>query len=135
MSIRCVIHFCYGNRKEATIYRHHNGYPNGEQGVLADLIRFFDDVEKQCTNTLYGCRFGDPSYLAAKYVVWQAARNHASDEMASRGNSLQSQREVGGPLSFGSLGIIRSNPMDIDYEYFLDCSKETQPIIAMNGTI
>jgi hypothetical protein len=53
----------------ATVYRHSDGYL--ECGGR-DIFRFFDAVREQ---TGGDTRFGDPSYLAAKYVVWLAFRS------------------------------------------------------------
>ena len=106
MSTRCTINFNHGDRIEAKIYRHMDGYPGDvtvpDSGVLADLQQFFVDVEAQTHDT----RFTDPSYLAAKFVVWQAMHN-AHDSAR--------------PLDFLSLGILTKNPGDIDYTYFVNC--------------
>lgn len=99
MSTRCTINFMYGeNEIAAKIYRHSDGYPDTEHGVPADLDRFFKDVQAQTKDT----RFSDPSYLAAKYVVWQAAQ-YAGDN----------------PLDFLSVGVCMKDPGDIEYTYFV----------------
>jgi len=101
MSTRCVINFGEGSQgREAKIYRHCDGYPDGEHGVVNCLRRFCDDVEAQTGDH----RYGDPSYLAAKFVVWQARENASDPEK---------------PLDFISLGVIKTNPGDIEYEYFV----------------
>lgn len=48
MSTRCNIRFLDGkNRVVANVYRHSDGYPTTEHGVLADLKKFFSAVEEQ----------------------------------------------------------------------------------------
>lgn len=98
MSTRCVINFCWGGEIFAKVYRHADGYPDG---VVPDLARFFADVEAQTADT----RFGDPSYLAAKFVVWQADRQHDSANA----------------LDFLGVGVILEDPGDIRFRWFLDC--------------
>ena len=108
MSTRCVVNFGYNDEVEAKIYRHSDGYP---EGVLPDLKTFFSDVKKQTQDT----RFDDPTYLAAKFVVWQANKYayHYKD-----GKRRRSKR-----LDFLSVGVVMQNPLDIEYEYFVNCSK------------
>lgn len=115
MSTRCTINFGEGTQVEAKIYRHCDGYPEGDNGVLADLQRFFADVESQTKDT----RFGDPSYLAAKFVVWQAYEN------ANVGYTGPLPHRAGTPnrLDFLSLGIMAKDPSDIEYRYFVDSGK------------
>lgn len=113
MSTRCVINFCdapterYARKIVAKVYRHDDGYP---EGVEPDLEQFFDAVRDQTNDT----RFNDPSYLAAKFVVWQANIN-------GRGNQ---------PLDFRGLGVILENPSDIEYEYFVDCGSVGSPKVT-----
>jgi hypothetical protein len=123
MSTRCTIHFHWGNEKEpdAIIYRHCDGYPDGENGVLADLFKFFSDVEEQTKDT----RFGDPSYLAAKFVVWQAHQN------ATRLNWDTGEYEPAPMLDFISLGVVQRDPADIAYRYHVQCGGmgECKPVV------
>lgn len=113
MSTRCTIWFHQRDDEEprAIIYRHLDGYPDNDYGVLADLERFFGDVEAQ-TNDM---RFYQPSYLAAKYVVWQAHRN------AHRFNSDTDEWEPKEPLDFLSVGIVQRDPEMIEYRYHVWC--------------
>jgi len=97
MSTRCVIEFAWKDTPVAYIYRHSDGYPDSEHGVPADLCRFLLEVD----TTLADKRFGDPEYLAAKFVVWQAA-------------------QFGSGLDFLSLGIttgVEEKHEDINYVY------------------
>jgi len=111
MSTRCNIHFAYSPDEppEANIYRHCDGYPDG---VLPDLNEFFADVEKQTADT----RFNDPSYLAAKFVVWQAAK------FARYGS--------GNPLDFISLGIMSADAGDGAYVYTVICRGPGRPEVV-----
>ena len=108
MSTRCTTHFTYQNetKPEAIIYRHSNGYPSGA-GV--DLLRFLDEVNK-----LSDKRFNDPSYLAAKYVVFLADMFNTSNE--SR-------------LDFLSVGVVAQDPGDIEYRYVVNCSNGGRPVV------
>lgn len=101
MSTRCVINFGFDKVPYAKVYRHSDGYPNGEYGVFANLRKFFECVKEQTKDT----RFSDPSYLAAKFVVWQSGMKG---------------------LDFLGVGVILENPSDIEYEYFVDCSKNIE---------
>lgn len=104
MSTRCVINFSRGEDVVAKVYRHGDGYPDGASGVLSDLNKFFADVQSQTEDT----RFNDPSYLAAKFVVWQAG---------------QYTRKFGRlPLDFLGIGVCVDDP-DFQYSYTVDCGK------------
>jgi hypothetical protein len=113
MSTRCVINFTEERAAQqqvvARIYRHSDGYPDGGGGVPADLERFFAAVESQTKDT----RFRDPSYLAAKYIVWQGGE----------------WVRAGGPLDFLSVGVLGTEPKDVpddvEYIYTVDCSHLT----------
>ncbi len=129
MSTRCVINFTDGKRIDAKVYRHSDGYPDGPNGVPADLKHFFADVVKQTKDT----RFDDPSYLAAKYVVWQADQNrqmedkyHASLQKAGDPR-FEQQHESTSMLDFLGVGIVLEDPGDIEYRYFVDCSTAKPP--------
>lgn len=98
MSTRCNIHFDQEGETIANIYRHSDGYP---EAVLPDLQEFFAAVQEQTLDT----RFSDPSYLAAKFVVWQAERFSRS----------------GRPLNFLSLGIVNEDAKDGEWVYTVHC--------------
>jgi len=117
MSTRCTIHFHSGIRKEPTaiIYRHSDGYPDA---MLPDLEKFFADVRAQTDDT----RFGHSSYLAAKYVVWQADRYSYSQNW-----SLPDTPKIkGNMLNFLSLGILMQDTRDIEYRYHIWCDSSWQ---------
>jgi hypothetical protein len=104
MSTRANIHFNYSTGETvANVYRHSDGYP---EGVLPDLDRFFSDVEAQTDDT----RFNDPSYLAAKFVVWQAGENARMMVYGLPGAMVK-------PLNFLSVGIMNQDAGDAQYVY------------------
>ena len=114
MSTRCTTHFTWNEDGEpqAIVYRHADGYPEGH-GV--ELQEFFDAVEAQTKDT----RFNDPSYLAAKLVVWLAdrfARRYSFDEK----NELVEEKTA--MLDFISVGVVTKDPSDIEYRYVVDCT-------------
>lgn len=114
MSTRCMIHFCRENGEiEANIYRHSDGYPDG---VLPDLKRFFKAVKEHCGNDT---RFGDPSYLAAKFVVWQANEN-------VQPFSFEKDDKPRERLNFLSIGISKEDHGDVEYIYDVICSDRTK---------
>lgn len=81
----------------ATVYRHSDGYL--ECGGR-DIFRFFDAVREQ---TGGDTRFGDPSYLAAKYVVWLADKFASHYEWDDNGDMHEVKHE---PLAFRSVGLL-----------------------------
>lgn len=112
MSTRTNIHFCEGETIVANIYRHYDGSP---EVVLKDLEQFFSDVEAQ---THGDTRFDDASYLAAKFIVWQAARYAAIDS---------GFREAKEPLNFLGLGVMHVDAGDGEYIYELLCEGRDRP--------
>lgn len=143
MSTRCVINFCnptglpnksvtdFARKIEAKIYRHSDGYPNRETGVLADLDRFFEEVIAQTTGpdtpSRSGTCFSDPSYLAAKFVVWQAQQFCYTYQYDPDGNFESSSYWKTHPLGFLSLGVVTENPVGVEYEYFVVCENGEKP--------
>lgn len=117
MSTRCIINFCDGAEVEAKVYRHSDGYPTGPCGVPAALKTFFAAVKRDTKKGNGGPRFNDPNYLSAKFVVWQAAQN-ATDYNVKTGESVPHGRA----LDFLSVGIMMTDPWDIEWRYFIDCS-------------
>jgi len=114
MSTRATVHFRKDGHTAAIVYRHGDGYP---KGLGADLATFFQEVKRQTKDT----RFSDPSYLAAKWVVYDAL------EYAGRRGS-----EERIPLDFLSVGIVQQDPFDIDYRYLVECvSSSEEPKILV----
>ena len=113
MSTRCNIHFTYNGHIYANIYRHCDGYPDGEHGVPAFLDRFFQAVEDQCDGDT---RFREPGYLAAKFVVFQAALNCRTPDQ---------------PLNFLSCGVsggADGDHGDIEWIYTVECAKGSDTV-------
>jgi hypothetical protein len=116
MSTRSTTHFTYGAGRPATaiIYRHADGYPEG-QGK--DLLEFFHEVAETVQDT----RFNDPSYLAAKLVVWLARKFAVRYERVGESGRNYDQVPTG-YLDFISVGVVQQDPSDIEYRYIVDCS-------------
>lgn len=114
MSTKATIHFHFkdNERSEAIIYRHWRGDP---ETVLSDLERFFADVKEQTLDT----RFDDPSYLAAKYVVWQAHENARRYDGEKHVPTTM--------LDFSSVGVCTQDPVDIAYRYHVRCDSNRLP--------
>lgn len=112
MSTRSTTHFTHGEATVAIIYRHSDGYP---EAAGRDLLKFFDEVREQARGT----RFSDPSYLAAKYVVFLAGQFAIYDTY----HDGEYHPDEVKPLSFISVGVVREDPSDIEYRYIVDCSR------------
>ena len=120
MSTRCNIHF-KNSYTDVNIYRHSDGYPDGKSGVISDLHTFFNEVRRQCKGSIYGTRFDDPSYLAAKFIVWQAGENGEYAQDYSLTTAQQEASAKANPLNFGSLGVADKDASDGEYVYVVDC--------------
>ncbi|MCP4899766.1 MAG: hypothetical protein GY906_22600 [bacterium] len=110
MSTRCTTHFKHGKTLAAIIYRHTDGYPNG---AGADLLGFFDECAK-----LKDSRLGDPTYLAAKYVVFLA--DQFNWDWQYEGDKAKKVRPES-RLDFLSVGVMMADPGDEEYRYEVDC--------------
>lgn len=108
MSTRAQISFNSGGKRQALIYRHCDGYP---EGLGQDLVNFFKEVQKQTSDT----RFTDPEYLAAKWVVWDSGAR--------------------GRLDFLGVGVSMELHGDIEYLYNVDCdgTHDTPTVWYKNG--
>lgn len=112
MSTRSTTHFVseLGDKPTAIVYRHSDGYPSG---AGKDIQQFLRDVVANTQDT----RFYDPSYLAAKYVVWlagQFARRYERNAATGEYGYVASH-----PLDFISVGVVQSDPDDIEYRYII----------------
>lgn len=120
MSTRSTINFGYSapgvQPEEAKIYKHSDGYTSEMFPLFGD---FFETVEEE-TNDY---RYSDPSYLAAKFVVFLT-------RMYSGPNIWQEDRKAGS-MDFLSVGICREDPGDIEYSYWVDCSdiRDGRPVV------
>ena len=101
MATRSNIHFTDGDYLAANIYVHYDGYPENR---LPELDRFFYAVEHGTNDN----RFSDPSYLAAKFIVWY---------------SMQQPSTANSPLDFLGIGPVIQDAGDAEYIYKVDCSK------------
>jgi len=120
MGTRCNIHFNGGKVIGANIYRHYDGYPGkvvdgaeAEYGVLSDLLTFFKELAENVRDS----RLTDPTYLAAKFVVWQAKKN------ARAFNYETGEHEPAHYLDFLSLGICVADNDWSEFIYEVDSSK------------
>jgi hypothetical protein len=114
MSTRCTTHFVWdiSDKPQAIIYRHTDGYPEGHG---TDLYRFFKEIKDNVDDT----RFGDPSYLSAKLVVWLA--NQFSKHYDYETKEMVPDHY----LDFISVGVVQSDPGDIEYRYVVECGGQT----------
>lgn len=113
MSTRSVIEFVYGDnvKPQARVYHHYDGDP---ETMARDLGLFFDDVAAQCGPRGNDNCFTDPSYLAAKFIVWQATR-YARDPGGYEG------APKGGPMYFSGVAPCIVAPPDIAYLHTVRC--------------
>jgi len=108
---------------QAIVYRHSDGYPDG---LGQDLVEFVAEVSH-----LGDTRLGDPSYLAAKWVVfdvakgkeWQAKYDREREE---RGDPPYYADQ--GRLEFLGVGITLQDPGDIEYRYLIRCDGKVNDI-------
>lgn len=118
MSTRSTTHFTdysdpLGTKPVAIVYRHADGYP---EGAGADILKFLEEVKRDVPDT----RFDDPSYLAAKYVVF-LAREFSVDY--NFGTSPVTTVPKASRLDFLSVGIMSKDPGDIEYRYTVVCGR------------
>jgi hypothetical protein len=133
MSTRSTTHFIDSSNIDpktgkayvgAIAYRHSDGYPSGNG---RDLWHFITLCKKLKDSRLY-----DSSYLAAKFVVY-LAEEFATDYMFQSPDGklhkhfTEGYKSITVPrknrLEFISVGIMMSDPWDIEYRYTVDCGK------------
>lgn len=88
MSTRATVHFRRKGTTRAIVYRHCDGYP---EGLGADLKAFLEEPSSDP-------RFDSPTFLAARFVVWQETRSPG----------------------YG-IGLVLNDPHDIEYRYLVEC--------------
>ena len=115
MSTRATVHFKNWGKTQAIIYRHSDGYPT-KGGLKDDLKKFLKEIK----DNLEDNRFDDACYLAAKFVVWQAAEYVASGEKYSFNRKMTPFHKC----DFLSIGVMMDDPGDIEYRYTVDCDKQ-----------
>lgn len=107
MSTRCQVSFELNGNRYALVYKHQDGYPDTQCGMLQNLQTFFETVENETCDT----RFDDPEYLAAKFVVYLA----------------------GPKLDFLGVGVSVEKHGDIAYLYTVECAnftKKGRPLVS-----
>lgn len=118
MSTRSTTHFICsdtGTDKPylgAICYRHSDGYP---KGAGLDLFKFLARCKK-----LSDSRLTDPSYLAAKYVVF-LGELFATDMKFDAKHKFVGYEPRKDRLDFLSVGVMMADPFDIEYRYVVDC--------------
>jgi hypothetical protein len=112
--LNAVFHNGDKEKPTAVVYGHWAG--DDPTSATETLTEFFKAVEEQTPNDR---RFNDPSYLAAKYVVFLA---HGD------------KKTVENPLDFLSVGVVR-NEKDCGPECiaYVDCSNgDNRPTISFD---
>lgn len=104
-----MINFTRRGEVEAKLYRHCDGYPGG---VDRDLEAFFEYIEQALQG--HSRRYSDPEYLAARFIVWDAAE-HARKYHPNR------------PLDYTGLGVAMQDHGDIEYLWFVECDSDERP--------
>ncbi len=98
---RTIVQFTSENKVEAQIYVHNGGEPTSMASLLSEFF--------SAASLVYDRRFDDPTYLAAKFVVWFATeKSHCG----------------GSPLNFVGIGVYMTIPEDVRYVYKLDCDSD-----------
>jgi hypothetical protein len=123
MSTRSTTHFQENGQDIAIVYRHSDGYP---EGAGVDLLRFIGECAK-----LQDSRLSDPSYLAAKYVVFLADMfNRTMKKVNGEYKYVKSKSK----LEFLGVGVLMEDPGDIRYRYIVDCGNivDGKPKVTCN---
>jgi hypothetical protein len=125
MSTRATIHFIDGGNKENTpiaiVFRHGDGCPDA---LGKDLFSFFKEVKSQCKGFVGGTRLDDAVYLSAKWVVYDAVGMAMMYHRIDNKIDDDEKVDLGDVrlLRFLSVGIVYTDPTDIDYRYLVVCS-------------
>lgn len=93
----------------ATVYKHWDGYPEAMVPMFHEFLRR--------VGRLGDTRFGDPSHLAAKWVVF-LADHYNSRYDSTTGRDVKNDSY----LDFLSVGIVNHEPGDIEYRWYVDCT-------------
>lgn len=107
MATRCVFAFYaqpdaqkfMDDRVVAMVYKHWDGYP---ESIIPLLQDFFAELDTHVQDR----RYNDPSYLAAKLVVYLADRTRDSNDHK---------------LEFLDVGVVMEAPSDVEYRYEILC--------------
>lgn len=124
MSTRCQIEF----REEVmngaqltrlerrTIYQHSDGYPDGEQGVISTLRRFFAWEQKE--------RGFDIEYTPANYIYWSKCQDVAL--LVQRADSPHATAMAESTARLG-YGVCENDEFHQDIEFFYEVALVRQP--------
>ena len=104
MSTRSQWSFRENGKQIALIYKHSDGYPDGEHGGFAVWQRFVDKVIKDCAAGFGGNRFDDAEYLAARFVYFLLRWENGYENLNTLG-----------------VGVSKDLHGDIEYLYEIDC--------------
>jgi hypothetical protein len=109
----------------ALVYQHSDGYPDGTNGVPMKLVQFFEAVEKDTNDT----RFGNPEYLAAKWIVWatQRDREQSAKWREKLGPAFGTPGAKDGPLNFLGHGVSLIDHSDVEFLYFVEADRSGRP--------
>ena len=110
MSTRCQILIKGLN---ANLYRHSDGYPDSEYGVLATLIPFLTEFMK--------VRGDDPSYMLARLAQYQA---NATDQHMGLHKDID--KDI---YQFLGYGIDTALHGDLEYIYQIDTKKRVVNVL------
>lgn len=105
MSTRSQVHFVHNGVTFANVYVHHDGYPEHR---IPEIREFFNELLNYVPDT----RFGDPEYLAAKYVVYKAV--------------LDTMDPSSHALDFLGVGVAREDHGDIEFIYCILCDDKDE---------
>jgi len=112
MSTRSQWSFREKGQQIALIYKHSDGYPDNYHGGFAVWQRFVDKVVKDAETGIYGNRFDDAEYLAARFVYFLLVCENKETN-----------------LNFGGVGISKDLHGDIEYIYEIDCDNSNAPVL------
>lgn len=105
MSTRSQWSFREGSKQIALIYKHSDGYPDGEHGGFAVWERFIAKVKQDCrSGSQYGYRFDDAEYLSAKFLYYLIRWENQNNT-----------------FDFGGIGVGAELHGDTEYLYEIDC--------------
>ena len=110
MSTRSQWSFREKGKQIALIYKHSDGYPDGESGGFALWERFTNKIVKDAVTGNYGHCFDCAEYLAARFVVFLAIYENKEKN-----------------LNFGGIGISSDLHGDIEYLYEINCDNYLTP--------
>jgi hypothetical protein len=112
MSTRSQWSFREKGKQIAIIYKHSDGYPDGEHGGFALWTRFTNKIMQDAALGYYGHRFDDAEYLAARFVYFLCRWENGHENLNTSG-----------------VGIGNELHGDIEYLYEIDCDSSLVPVL------